>query len=255
MSALICLAVLLFADPAQAEAVAVRFTEGITHGFLALRTPDGALIATGDLAQITRRSGLESRTVFRFSDGSLWDETVIFTQERVFTLQSYRLRQTGSVFPEDTEVSLERAAAKYRVKTTARNGTKEAVLDGAFALPPDTYNGMVITIAKNLPRGGRATVHLLVFTPTARLIQLEIAPAGEHKVLIGSLVKSATHYVLTPKLGAWLNVLTTLTGRAPPDSHAWIFTDDAPSFVRFEGPLFSPGPVWHMELTSPRWPD
>jgi len=252
---LLALFAAICAQPVAADAVAVRFAEGITHGFLALRTPDGALIASGDLAQIARRSAVESRTVFRFRDGSLWDETVVFTQERVFTLQSYRLRQTGAVFPEDSEVSLERESSKYRVKTTARNGTKEAVLDGAFTLPPDTYNGMVVTIAKNLPRGGRATVHLLVFTPTARLIQLEIAPAGEHKVLIGSLVKSATHYVLTPKLGAWLNVLTTLTGRAPPDSHAWIFTDEAPSFVRFEGPLYSPGPVWHMELTSPRWPD
>ena len=245
---------LAFIGPVAAEPVPVRFTEGVTHGFLALRTPDGRLIASGDLAQVARRGAVESRTVFRFKDGSLWDETVTFTQERVFTLQSYRLVQKGPVFPEDSEVSLEREAAKYRVKTTARGGAKEAVLDGAFTLPPDTYNGMVITVAKNLPRHARATVHLLVFTPSARLIQLEIAPAGEHKVLIGQLVKSATHYVLTPKLGAWLSVLTTLTARTPPDSHAWIFIDDSPSFVRFEGPLFSPGPVWHMELTSPRWP-
>jgi hypothetical protein len=249
------LAALLFTGTAHAEAVAVRFTEGVTHGFLALRTPDGALIAAGDLAQIARRGAVESRTVFRFKDGSVWDEAVTFTQDRVFTLQSYRLVQKGPAFPEDSEVSLEREAAKYRVKTTARTGGKEAVLDGAFALPADTYNGMVVTIAKNLPRGARATVHLLVFTPTARLIQLEIAPAGEHKVLVGHLAKSATQYVLKPKLGPWLKVLTTVTGRSPPDSHAWIFTDDAPSFVRFEGPLFSPGPVWHMELTSPRWPD
>jgi len=252
---MLCVAGLLFAGSVQAELVAVRFTEGITHGFLALRTPDGALIAAGDLAQVARRGAVETRTVFHFKDGSLWDETVVYTQERVFMLQSYRLLQKGPTFPEDSEVSLEREAAKYRVKTTARNGAKEAVLDGAFTLPPDTYNGMVITVAKNLPKGARATVHLLVFTPTARLIQLEIAPAGEHKVLVGQLAKSATHYVLTPKLGAWLKLLTTLTGRSPPDSHAWIFIDDAPSFVRFEGPLHSAGPVWHMELTSPRWPD
>jgi len=251
---MLCVAGLLFAGSVQAELVAVRFTEGITHGFLALRTPDGALIAAGDLAQVARRGAVETRTVFHFKDGSLWDETVVYTQERVFMLQSYRLLQKGPTFPEDSEVSLEREAAKYRVKTTARNGAKEAVLDGAFTLPPDTY-GMVITVAKNLPKGARATVHLLVFTPTARLIQLEIAPAGEHKVLVGQLAKSATHYVLTPKLGAWLKLLTTLTGRSPPDSHAWIFIDDAPSFVRFEGPLHSAGPVWHMELTSPRWPD
>ncbi len=192
--------------------------------------------------------------MFRFKDGSVWDETVVFSQERVFMLQSYRLLQKGPVFPEDREVSLQRDSARYRVTTTAREGGKEAVLDGAFTLPSDTYNGMVVTVAKNLPRGARETVHLIVFTPTARLVQLEIAPAGEHKVLVGQLVKNARHYVLTPKLGNWLKLLSTIAGRTPPDSHAWIFTDDVPSFVRFEGPLHSAGPVWHMELTSPRWP-
>jgi hypothetical protein len=255
LSPMLCLAGLLFAGSVQAEPVAVRFAEGVTHGFLALRTPDRGLIAAGDLMQVARRGAVESRIVFHFKDGSLWDETVVYTQERVFTLQSYRLLQKGLTFAADSEVSLERAAATYRVKTTARDGGKEAVLDGAFTLPPDTYNGMVVTVAKNLARGARETVHLLVFTPTARLIQLEIAPAGEHKVLVGQLARSATRYVLTPKLGAWLKLVTTLTGRVPPDSHAWIFTDEAPSFVRFEGPLHSGGPVWHMELTSPRWPD
>jgi hypothetical protein len=250
-----CLAALLFAGTVAAEPVAVRFTEGVTHGFLALRTPDRGLIAAGDLIQTARRGAVESRIVFRFKDGSLWDETVVFTQERVFTLQSYRLLQKGPVFSADSEISMDRKTGKYRVRTTAREGGKEAVLHGALTLPPDTYNGMVITVAKNLAKEARETVHLLVFTPEARLIQLEIAPAGEHKVLVGELTKSATHYVLTPKLGRWLKLLSTLAGRVPPDSHAWIFTDHAPSFVRFEGPLHSLGPTWHMELTSPRWPD
>jgi hypothetical protein len=251
----LCLAALAFAGSAAAEPVAVRFAEGVTHGFLALRTADGRLIAGGDLTQLARRGAVESRMVFRFKDGSVLDETVVFSQERVFTLQSYQLLQKGPVFSADSEISMERKTGKYRVKTAARDGGKEAVLEGAFTLPPDTYNGMVVTVAKNLSKGARERVHLLVFTPEARLIQLEIAPAGEHKVLVGELTKSATHYVLTPKLGPWLKLLSTLAGRVPPDSHAWIFTDHAPSFVRFEGPLHATGPTWHMELTSPRWPE
>ena len=31
--------------------------------------------------------------------------------------------------------------------------------------------------------------------------------------------------------------------------------DDVPAFVRFEGPLFTTGPVWRIELTSPHWPE
>ena len=242
--------------PLSAAPVSVRFIEGATHGFLALRTANGDLIATGDLLQVGRRGQVESRMVFRFKDGSVRDETVVFTQQRVFTMQSYHLVRRGPAFTEDTEISLERASGKYRVNTKARKDGQEKVLDGTLELPTDVYNGMVITVAKNLHKGASETVHTVAFTPTPRLIQLELAPAGEHKVLIGELAKTATHYVLRPRLGPWLKVFATLLGRVPPDSQAWIVTDnEPPAFVRFEGPLDPTGPVWRVETTSPRWPD
>ena len=249
------LAGMLWARFSTAAPVAVRFPEGIAHGFLVLRTTDGVLIASGDLLQFVRRDEVESRMVFRFKDGSILDETVVFTQGRVFAMQSYRLLQRGPVFAEDTEVSLERASGKYRAATRSRKDGKESVLQGTLALPADTYNGMVLTIAKNLVKDARETVHMVAFTPGPRVVQLEVVPAGEHKVLVGELAKSATHYVFKPRPGVWLSILATLLGRMPPDSHAWIVTDELPAFVRFEGPLHPAGPVWRIELASPRWPD
>jgi hypothetical protein len=41
----------------------------------------------------------------------------------------------------------------------------------------------------------------------------------------------------------------------PPDSHAWIVTDDVPAFVRYAGPLHALGRGLHLELLSPRWPE
>jgi hypothetical protein len=251
---LILVTMLLGPRPLPAAAVPVRFVEGATHGFLVLRTVDGVLIASGDLLKVGRAGGVESRMVFHFKDGSLFDETVVFTQQHVFTMQSYRLVQRGPVFAEDTEISLERTG-KYRVKTKARKDGREEVLDGTLELPPDVYNGLVLTVAKNLPKGASETVHIVAFTPTPRLIQLELAPAGEHKVLVGELAKTAIHYVLKPQLGVWLNLFARLLGRVPPDYHAWIITDEVPAFARFEGPLYTTGPVWRIELTSPRWPD
>jgi hypothetical protein len=240
---------------ASAAPVSVRFVEGVTHGFLVVRTVDGVLIASGDLLQVYRDGQVESRMVFRFKDGSIFDERVVFTQERVFTMRSYHLVQRGPVFAEDTEISLERASGKYRVNTKARKEGREKVLNGTLNLPPDVYNGMVITAAKNLAKGASETVHLVAFTPTPRLIQLELAAAGEQKVLIGELAKTATHYVLRPRLGSWLKLFATLAGRLPPDSHVWIVRDEPPAFVRFEGQLYTMGPVWRIETTSPRWPD
>jgi hypothetical protein len=251
---LVLVTVLLGPRPLAAAPVLVRFVEGATHGFLVLRTVDGVLIASGDLLQVGRGGEVESRMVFHFKDGSVFDETVVFTQQHVFTMQSYRLLQSGPVFTEDTEISLERTG-KYRVKTKARKDGREEVLDGTLDLPPDVYNGMVLTVAKNLPKGASETIHIVAFTPMPRLIQLELAPAGEHKVLIGELAKTAIQYVFKPQLGIWLSFFATVLGRMPPDYRAWIITDEVPAFARFEGPLYTTGPVWRIELTSPRWPN
>jgi hypothetical protein len=252
---LVFMMVLSWPSRLAAALVPVRFVEGAVHGFLALRTLNGVLVAPGELLQVVRGGEVESRMVFRFKDGSVLDETVVFTQQRVLTLQSYRLVQRGPVFPEDTELSLERATGKYRVKTKARKDGREEVLDGTLELPPDVYNGLVLTVTKNLSKGASETVHYVAFTPTPRLIQLELAPAGEQKVLVGELAKTAIRYVFKPRLGSWLKLFTTLLGRIPPDSHAWIVTDEVPTFVRFEGPLYTRGPIWRIEVTSPRWPE
>jgi hypothetical protein len=256
LSVLLLVAALQWPCPLAAAPVPVRFLEGLTHGFLVLRTLNGVLIASGDLLQVSRGGEVESRMVFHFKDGSLFDETVVFTQQRVFTMQSYRLLQRGPAFTDDTEISLERATGKYHVKTKAHKDGKEEVLDGMLDLPLDVYNGgMVLTVAKNLPKGASETVHTVAFTPTPRIVQLELVPAGEHRVLVGELAKTATDYVFKPKLGAWLKLFATLLGRVPSDSHAWIVTNEAPAFVRFEGTLSITGPVWRIESTSPRWPD
>ena len=243
---------LLWPSCLAAAPVLVRFAEGVTHGFLVLRTINDIFLAPGDFLQTARGGEVESRMVFRFKDGSVFDETVVFTQQRVFAMQSYHLVQRGPVFAEDTEISLRRATGTYRVKTKAHKDGREQVLEGTLDLPPDVCNGLVLIVAKNLLKGASANIHLVIFTPKPRLIQLEVAPQGEHKVLVGDLAKTAIHYVFKPRLGSWLKLFATLLGRVPPNYHAWIVTDEVPAFVRFEGPLYTGGPIWRIELTSPR---
>jgi len=237
-----------------AAPIPVRFSEGSIHGFLALRSIDGKLVAEGDLLQIARGGKFEKRMVFHFKDGSMLEESVVFTQQIVYTLQSYKLVQRGPVFTEDIEISMDRATGKYSVKTKAHMDGRETVLEGTLELPPDVYNGMILSVVKDLPQGASETVHFVAFTPEPRLIQLAMAPVGEHKVLVGDLAKTAVHYVLKPQPGIWLKLFATLLGRMPPDEHVWILMDDVPAFVRFEGPLYPTGPAWRIQLTSPRWP-
>lgn len=251
---LVLMTALLWQRPLAAAPVPVRFAEGSLHGFLALSTLEEVLIASGDLLLVGRDGEIKSRLVFHFKDGSVFDETVVFTQRDVFTMQSYHLVQRGPVFPEDTEISLERASGKYRVKTKGHKDGREKILDGSLDLPLDAYNGMVPTVLKNLSSGARETIHMVVFTPAPKLIKLELVPEGEHKMLVGGSEKSAILYVLKPMLGIWLKFFASLLGRMPPDYHVWIVTADVPAFVKFEGPLYMNGPTWRIELTSPRWP-
>src|SRR5439155_20033428 len=73
---------------ASAEPVAVRHAEGLVHGFLVLRSPQGALLASGDLIQTARGNRVTNRLGLRFKDGSLHDETAVFSQAGHFQLLS-----------------------------------------------------------------------------------------------------------------------------------------------------------------------
>lgn len=253
-SVVLAVALAIAAAPTEAGTVAVRFTEGVTHGFLALRSTAGELLAEGDLLQVVRPEGVDSRLVFRFKDGSLYDETVVFGQNKVFTMLSYRLVQRGPTFPEEMEISVDRDRDRGRFKVKSRRAGGEAeTATGEMELPPDVYNGMFIMLLKNLPKGAAETVHVLAFMPKPTLIQVGLAPAGD-TVATGERRAPVTHFVLKPKLGLLRGAAAALFGKTPPDYHCWIATADLPAFVAIDGPLYTGGPIWRIETISPRGP-
>jgi hypothetical protein len=82
---LVFLLVSLLQPPASpADTVAVRYPEGVSHGFLVLRTQEGKPIADGDSTQVARGDRVTSRMRFRFKDGSIYEETTVFSQHGTF---------------------------------------------------------------------------------------------------------------------------------------------------------------------------
>src|SRR5579862_5102419 len=69
-----------------AEPVAVHYVEGVAHGFLVLRTPDGRSLADGDSTQVVQGDRVTNRLSFKFSDGSVYEETTIYSQRGTFRL-------------------------------------------------------------------------------------------------------------------------------------------------------------------------
>jgi hypothetical protein len=244
LGTLLALVVVLGGRPAAAEPIAVRYTEGITRGFPVLRSLDGARLAQGELSQIPLGGGVvDSRLVFRFKDGSLYDERVVFSQRDVFTLLSYRIVQTGPSFPETVEASVERATGRYQVRYRADEDSPEEHLTGDFELPLDAYNGLLSTLMKNLPAGDSAVVQIVAFTPRPRLVKMLLAPAVQDSIMVNDAAVSATRFLVRPQLGLFASLLVADV----PDVKCWIAGGGAPAFLRFEGPLYFMGPVWRID--------
>jgi hypothetical protein len=107
----------------QSEPVAVRYREGSVHGFLALRTMEGKTLAAGDLIQRIRGSRVMSRITFRFKDGSVDDETAVFSQGATFRLESDHHIQKGPVFPHPTDVLIIASTGQVTIRFTDDTGS------------------------------------------------------------------------------------------------------------------------------------
>jgi hypothetical protein len=238
----------------RAEPVTVRYAEGVVHGFLVLRTLDGTSIADGDLVQVTHGARVTSRMVFHFKDGSVHDETAVFSQEGQFRLISDHLVQKGPAFPLTLDLSIDGASGQIIVKYANERGEQKQESE-RLTLPPDLANGLVPTLLKNVnPDALPKSFSLIAATPKPRLVKLAISSAGPDRFSIGGAGREATDYILKVELGGISGLLAPLLGKQPPDSHVWILGGDAPAFVKSEQPFFLGGPVWRIELVSPTWP-
>jgi len=246
---------LLLPSRAGADPVAVRHPEGLVYGVLVLSSTAGEALAHGELIQTTRGQQVESRLIFRFTDGSLHDERVVFTQQKVFSLVRYHLIQRGPAFPSQVEVTFDPGSGQYRARLREKPDQKEEVVEGRLDMPPDLYNGMASVLLKNLRAGETATGHIVAFTPKPRLVKMEVRAEGEDGFLVGPITRKAIRYLVKLELGGMLGVVATIIGKDPPDLRYWIVAEPpAPAFVKFEGPFYLNGPVWRIELTGPRWP-
>lgn len=243
------LTVLLCATPLGATPVDVRLREGTVRGFLAIRTTAGARLGHGELSQRPRGDEIENHLVLRFEDGSVHDEVTTYSQHGVFRLESYRLTQRGPSFP-GAEIAFDRKSGRYQAKVHEHIGSDEETASGEFEMPADLYNGMALTLLKNLPAGQSATVQLAAFTPKPRLLRMALGREGEDRVAFAGAPKRATRYLVDLEIGGLTGVAAALIGKTPPDLRYWLAAGDIPAFVRFQGAMFLNGPVWRVEMAG-----
>jgi len=234
-----------------AEQVPVRHKEGLMHGFLALRTLEGKKLADGEMTQVTEGDRLTDDLIFRFKDGSIYEDKTVFTQKGSFRLLSDHLVKKGPSFKQPMETLIDASTGQVTVHYKDHDG-KEKVLKQKLKLPPDLANGLMFTLVKDIePRAPRTTVSMLATTPKPRLVKLAIFPEGEKPLSKGSTGHKAMVYDVKVQIGGLAGLLARVTRKQPPDSHVWVLGGAAPAFVKFEGPLYQGGPIWRIELAKP----
>jgi hypothetical protein len=239
------------AAPAR-HPVPVRYSEGITHGFLTLHTLEGKHLADGDLFQTARGDQVTARMELRFEDGSVQEETTVFSQRGHLGLVRYHLLQKGPAFPNPSEITVDVPKGSVTVRAVEKG--KESVTSERVEMPPDLANGLVLYAIKNLAPGGRASLSMIAAAPKPRLVGLDIAPAGSDSYDLGGIARKAARYVVKVDLRGVAGAVAPLIGKQPPDTSIWITEGEAPTFAKMEGAFYVGGPLWRLELTAPTWP-
>lgn len=246
-------AITLAATTMYAAPVPVRYIEGVSRGFLRLRGADGANLADGETYQVHRGADLVSRLTFRFHDGSLYDETTVYSQHKQFRLVSEHMVERGPAFPEPIDLAIDAPTGQVTVHYADKGEQK--VDTEHLDLPADLANGIVQTLLKNVrPDAPPASFSYVAATPKPRLINLLVSVAGRDRFSVGRLTYRATHYVLKVDVGGVTGAVASLLGKTPPDSHVWIVDGEAPMFLRAEQPFFANGPLWQIDMVAPSWP-
>jgi len=237
--------------PLIGDQVHVRHMEGLMHGFLALRTLDGKRLADGEMTQVPDGYRVTSRLIFRFKDGSVYDDTTIFSQRGAFRVLSDHLVQCGPSFKQPMDTSIDASSGQVTVRYKDQGG-REKVLKERRDLPPDIANGLLFTLVKHIqPNVPQTIVSMLATTPKPRVVKLEIRPEGEKAIASGNTKHETVRYVVKVKIGGVAGLVAPLLGKQPPDTHVWVLTGNAPAFVKFEGPIYDGGPIWRIELATP----
>jgi hypothetical protein len=240
---------------AAAEQVQVRHPEGTVHGYLSLRSEEGTLLAAGDLIQTVRGSVVTAHMIFHFKDGSLDDETTVFSQRGRFQMISDHHVQKGPFFEHPIDMTVDARKGQVTVHSADKDG-KDSVSNDHMKLDPDVVSGlMIIPIAKNLGANAAETdVQMVVATPKPRLVKLVFTADGEDGFSLGGFERKALHYQIKFDLGGVAGFIAPMIGKQPPNIDVWVEGGEVPAFVKEEGPLAADGPVVIIQQTGPVGP-
>ncbi len=232
----------------------VRHIQGAGHAFLVLRAESGSVLGYGEVLQTVRGDRVTSRITYRFRDGSVDDDTTLFSQRATFHLISDHHIQRGPFFSKASDCLVEENG-NVTIRTVDKDG-KEKVETSHIDLPPDVSNGITGTMLLSVaPSSGPFKLGLVAPIGKGRLIELSIGVAGEEPFSpVLGVRRKATVFRIHPELGGVAGVLAPVLGKQPKDVFVWILEGNVPGLVRVIGPLEQGGAVVSVEPAGASYP-
>jgi len=237
-----------------AQAIPVRHLEGRLRGFVTIRSLDGKPIGYGELSQSAQAGRVTDRMTYRFRDGSLDEETIVFSEAKLFTLLSDRHLQRGPLFPHPIDLATN--AAGDTISRTPDSNGKYKVETSHFDLPPGTaVVGMMGTLMANLdPATQSLSVPALSPSQKPRLLHFSITREGRGTFHIAGSRQTASIFRAKAELGGIAGLVAPILGKEPLDSLIWVLEGDSPVVVRAITQISEGGPLLDMQLAGATFP-
>jgi hypothetical protein len=235
----------------QSQELKLRYRTGSEHGFVILRDAAGAILASGELTQVAAKGRITLHVVLHFRDGSIDDETTLYSQGKTIRLISDRHIQSGKSFPHPCDVMIDVPSQQVSVRDLSNNteGAKAEHMD----LPPDLANGLLMPLIQNMQANTPIEVSYIGLSPKPRLVKLAIAKGGEDHFTVGGRPYKAAKYDVKVHIGGVAGVVAPMIGKQPPDTHVWVTEGRVPAVVRLDSALYTEGPIWSVQFASPVW--
>jgi hypothetical protein len=192
------------------------------------------------------------RLVFHFKDGSLNEETTVYSQNSTFRLISDRLVQRGRSFPEPCEMTID--ALSQTVSMRALSKQSQDAKTEQMDIPSDLSNGLLFNLIKNLEsKAPEVKVSYLAPSSKPRMVKLAITMEKEAQFTVATRRIKAVVWDVKAELGGLTGIVAPMIGKQPPDTHVWVAENGVPTIVRVDTALYVGGPVWSIQLASPVW--
>ena len=256
---LIATAVLFLAPFATLNAqIAVKHPVGGLHGFLTIKSQSGNKIGWGEFDEAAQGDTCTIHLTYHFVDGSVDEQTTVFTQRDNFKLVSDHRVQRGKFFPHPMDLAVDgNGQATLKITDTHGNVKTETT---HIDTPSDASGGLIsyslinavlTNIAPDASPFKMAMVVPMLGKPHA--VRLDVSPAGKANFSIVGTTQHASVFRLKVEIGGIAGAIAPVVGKQPADSLLSVMEGDAPTIVRIVGPLGEDTPVVSIELAGTTW--